>query len=814
MNCHRKIVSIFIFFVIASSYHFIITSSGAVDHHVICFLKQAPKNKAERRRYNHLIHQATYEIKKQCKLQYKNSVDTNKHYPHRRDSVFFIHFDHAFNSWTLYKPSFISYDKFVTLAKKIYAQHELQVTCSHDKMVTVTKRDLGFDNNYLTLDEFENYKKMSDDEFSTKITDLKKNISIFNNNSQEVEHLQKIQEMKKIFFWHWQIPTTGLLAGDKFDIEDQYKPLAWHFLLWDLAPKKGEGAHVAIIDTGISAFNLKEKEFCDTYKKNINITMPNVLQNYGYNLVSENGLDPIRQITINFGHYCDHAKFDSDELMQKLPEWIIKLIETGDKIQIEQYFTNHAKKELLNEGSLLLNAKGEDALKDLLYGQHGIAPSEKKSFFNIVQLDDPYNEEVLLETLPAPKIVGNEDPFSAGHGTFTQGIVNAKLFNDRGIFGLAPQAHVTMIKAFNDNGTTNKTTLNAALQRAITLRNPIVSMSLKITDEIDKVSDAPLKELIDSIDYVVAASGNDGNSKLLHNKEAYPAKFDSVAFDVGAFQYNDGNYDVCSFTQMEPNIGPKFVAPGFDIFSSGLTPHQTSDSMYLFMAGTSIAVPVVTGFLALVLAEFQDAFTREQILKVIYKFSIKLNDDAVWQTYIKLGTPDMRSTLLCLHVLKYLRETLENDFKYSFNEHFDNLVQAIYTINYFVPTCYEKEIGVSFTQNFAGFNRALQLKHPKISNLSFFTPSSQDALECVYFISQLILKEINPKKYNDKKIYFEDSEKNVGGAIINWYDTLKKDLQSIITTKNFKLFSNLSSSSQNRIKGALRPRASCIVPEV
>ena len=108
MNCHHKIVSIFIFFFIASSDNFIIASSDAVTHHVICSLRQAPKNKAERRRYNHLIHQATHEIKKQCKIKYKNSIDHNKHYPHRKDSVFFIHFDHAFNSWTLYKPSFIS----------------------------------------------------------------------------------------------------------------------------------------------------------------------------------------------------------------------------------------------------------------------------------------------------------------------------------------------------------------------------------------------------------------------------------------------------------------------------------------------------------------------------------------------------------------------------------------------------------------------------------------------------------------------------------------------------------------------------------
>ncbi|MDP3788007.1 MAG: S8 family serine peptidase [Candidatus Chromulinivorax sp.] len=770
--------------------NYTIASTTAIDHHVICSLQKTPKNKQKLSKCNHLIHQATYEIKQQCKTKYKNSIDTNDHYAHRRDTVFFIHFDHEFHTWTLYKPSFIPYDEFVTLIKKIYAQHGLQITCHRDQLVTVTKTDVGFDNNYLSLDEFEKYKNMPDSELLSQIDSLQNNKD---DDAQELAKLKNIKDMKKYFFWHLQIPTTGLLPGNEFDIEDQYKPLAWHFLLWDLAPKKGQGAHVAIIDTGISAFNIHDKEFTDVYKKNINITMSDVLQNYGYNLVSKNGLDPIRQVAINFGHYCDHAKFDSNELIKKLPVWIIDFIKNKETFQIKKYFINNAKKEYLDTKKSSLNEKGEKALKDLLYGKYGITPSEKDSFFHVVKLDKPYDEDVLLETLPTPKTIGNKDPFSAGHGTFTQGVVSAQLYNEHGISGLAPQAHVTMIKAFNDKGTTNKTTLNAALQRAITLKNPIVSMSLKITDEIDTVADAPLKKLIDSIDYVVAASGNDGNSKKLHLKEAYPAKFDSVAFDVGAFQYNQGKYNVCSFTQKEPNIGPKFVAPGFDIFSSGLTPDQTTSSMYLFMAGTSIAVPVITGFLALVLAEFQDDFTREQILKVIYKFSIKLSDDDDWQQYIKLGTPDMRSVLLCLHTLRSLHHDLEDNFKYSFADNFDNLVEAIYTINYYVPACYEKLLGVSLTHNFSGFVDKIHEKAPRQLDIKSYTPITDNLSECVDFIAQPILTAINSKKYPKK---FDCNQE------------LLTSLQTIISAKNFNLFAKLSSSSQTRIKGALASRSS------
>ncbi len=795
-----KMQSIVLLFLFNFYLENILNASNVESNHVICSLQISSKKNNKFKKSNNRIHEATEEITDYYKKQYVDGINENHHYPRKKNTVFFVNFDHAFNSWTLYKPSYIPYDEFTKFIKKIYKKHGLQVICHKDQLVTVTNSE-GFENNYLSLDEFEMYKNMTEDDFKKKIKELENN-----NDADGANSLKNIQEMQKFFFWHLQIPTTGLLTGGDFDIDDQYKPLAWHFLLWDLAPKKGEGAHVAIIDTGASAFNPQEKEFSKLYKKNINITAPDNLQEYGYNLVSENGLDPIRQITIEFGRYCDQAKFNSEEFIKELPEWIIDLIKNKNQIQIEQYFTKHAKKCYLDASFKKLNKKGDDILKDLLYGEEGIIPSENNSFFHIVNLQDPYNTEVLLETLPAPKIDTIGSQFAAGHGTFTQGVVNAKINNGRGISGLAPQASVTMIKAFKDGGTTNKSTLNAGLQRAIALKNNIVSMSLKITDEIDKVADAPLKELIDSIDYVVAASGNDGG-KL--SKLAYPAKFDSVAFDVGAFGYDDGQYSICPFTQKEINIGPKFAAPGKDIFSSGLTPEQTEDSMYIFMSGTSIAVPVITGFIALVTAEFQDVFTREEILKVIYTFSIKMNSQDNWQKDIKLGTPDMRSALLCLHVLKDLRQKIKDkpELKYySFSKNFDNLVQAIYTINYYVPTCYEKEIGISCTKNFAGYSKAVQSQQPQININSFFLKNDKKLSDIINYISELIIYTINPKK-------IDSMIKDTPQSLLDDLQLIIPKQNVILPNKKFKLFANLPTTSQNRINGALATRSSCIITE-
>ena len=638
---------------------------------------------------------------------------------------------------------------------------------------------------------------MSDNDFDTKIKKMILKSSEDNNLDDEINKLKKMQKMRKFLFWHLQIPTTGLLPAQEFDIDDKYKPLAWNFLLWDLAPKKGEGAQVAIIDTGVSAFNLKEKKYNKRYKKNINVYAPCNLQSYGYNLVSEDGLDPIRQMTINFGHYCDHTKFNSDELMRQLPAWIKKFIESGDYTQIEQYLIKNIKISSLNEGRTKLNKTGEAQLQDLLYGKYGIAPKGSKSFFTVVNLESPYNQNTLLETLPAPSLIGNDDPLAAGHGTFTQGVVSAKMYNDRGLTGFAPNAKVIMIKAFHDSGTTNKTTLNGALERAIALKSSIVSMSLKITDSIDDVKDAMLKKLIDSIDYVVAASGNDGDSPKLYNKEAYPAKFGSVAFDVGAFQYDQGNYSMCSFTQKELNVGPKFIAPGFNIFSSGLAPDQTVDSMYVFMAGTSVAVPVITGFVALAVAEFQDVFTREEILKVMYKFSIKLNGDDNWQKNTILGTIDMRSCLFCLHALKALRTELNKrpELNYAFADHFDNLTQAVYMLNYYVPSCYEEEFGYSLTQDFMHYNQAAQTKEKSNKKINFFAPSKYKSSQAnlnsaLNFIVDSIISVLEKKK--NKNLVIDN--------------TLYSALSTLLFKEKFDMFAQLPQAFHNRIDAVLAPK--------
>jgi subtilisin family serine protease len=767
-----KKTALFFFYIFYTT--FITPNQDVIDAHVICYFTSQPKNKKERADWNKKMHQATYDINQYCKKNYNHPYKNNLVYPHRKDSVFLVDCDDTQNYWTLYKPSFIPFQEFILIAQKIYADAGLSVQFLHDELVTIAQFDTGFDATVISLSEFEMYKKMTDEDFEKKISDLQNDESA---NKEVIKKLRQAQAMKKLFFWHLQTPTTGLLPST--DEHITIKPIAWNFLLWDLAPHQGAGVKVAVIDTGISAFNFKEKNLTSLYKKHINVTMPTaVMQDYGYNLVSENGLDPIKQIAINFEHFCDHEKFNGDQLMRDLPEMIMFFVKTKDKLQFEQYFTKNAKKEFLNESKDKLNKKGDDKLKDLLYGKYGVVPSENQNFFTVVNIDKPYSQEGLLEILPVPQLIKEGTSLAAGHGTFTQALISGQQYDNQGIFGIAPQAQVIMIKAFKDDGTTSKIKLNAALQRAITLQASIVNMSLKITDSLDQVKDIFLQELIDCIDYVVAASGNDGQNKDL--KEAYPARFDSVAFDVGAFSHKN-NYEICPFTQKESEIGPKIVAPGFDIFSAGLSPEQKEDSMFMFMAGTSVATPIISGFIALVLAEFGSTFSREQILQVLYAFSLQL--DAAWNNQTLLGTIDIRSALLCLHTLAYIKKTFDKK-NINFEKYFHRLVRAIYTINY-----YTTEKNVPY----------------------FFTHTQTQTVEKNTTLPTTIIPEINTiksaQKYMTKIILQGLQNKNIN-------TDLETQVQKIMHTNNYSLFSQLPSSTQKRIQYAIAPRVMRTQPEI
>jgi hypothetical protein len=73
-----------------------------------------------------------------------------------------------------------------------------------------------------------------------------------------------------------------------------------------------------------------------------------------------------------------------------------------------------------------------------------------------------------------------------------------------------------------------------------------------------------------------------------------------------------------------------------------------------------MAAPIISGFVALMLAEFPDNedFTREHLLKVCYSSGFFLADNHDWKTKSVFGALDFRTALFILHVLRMFKKYL------------------------------------------------------------------------------------------------------------------------------------------------------------
>ena len=762
-----KIAFVMVFFTFlayVAQYPLIIKQdSSYLLQHVVVSFKSIPETKKDHAILNHKVHEAIEKInEKLISAGYIcNNYSISFLYNHRKNEVFLTHFDDHFGHFTLHIPETISYDQFVKFAQPIFNELDFPVHFTKESKVELAAPYTGFQGQAFDLYALEKYKNMKEADFQASGL-----------SAEIIKEYTKVKPMAELFFWHWQHPCVGLYKDSSplaTLVPSFAAPLSWNFCLWDLAPKKGKGCTVSVIDTGVASFSIKGQE--QNYRKNINITMPNVFNHYGYNIVALDGLDPILQFVTSFAKLLDQHSCDYKELMYKTPEWIQVYIEKRESSDLKDYLEKHAKQIYIDTNGAL-NSRGEKSFEAFLHHNFKEGKRSSDEIFHIVDLDGAYHQSALLESLPVPKISSAESTFVAGHGTFTYGLIGAQQIEGKGLTGIAPEAKVLMIKAFDDEGESNKSTLNAALKRSLLLQSDIVNMSLKISNEMDETSEEcrHLKMLVDAHDYVVAASGNDGTTI---KTEAY-----SVAFDVGSFSYDvQQGFHITDFTQSEPEIGPKFVAPGFNIFGPGLIPNQTKDSVYEFMAGTSISAPIISGFMALVLAEFKSVFSKEQILKVVYSSSLKLGQSEDWQKAL-LGVIDMRSSLLILHVLQDVKKLLDAQ---TFETKFNNLVRAAHMIIFEKVDYYSNQVGISLEKDIIQYAQKVQALQD--DHLEGFYTGSWNVQSVVSYVCDILIQALKKDSIN---------------LIHNF-----KNIQDVVLKDTCDLFDFLSVTTKERIEKAI-----------
>ncbi|SCW62501.1 subtilisin [Paenibacillus tianmuensis] len=175
-----------------------------------------------------------------------------------------------------------------------------------------------------------------------------------------------------------------------------------------------------------------------------------------------------------------------------------------------------------------------------------------------------------------------------GHGTHIAGTI-AAYTRHRGIIGVAPQAILHPVKAFDQHGGAFVSDIIGGIDWCVSSGVDIINMSFGMKTYSKALEAAVLSAYRSGI-IVVASSGNEGNQAEVD----YPARLRQV-IAVGATTRKGR---IAPFSNIGKQIN--IYAPGEKVYSTWLR------GKYHELSGTSMATSHVTGVIALMLAKKPD----------------------------------------------------------------------------------------------------------------------------------------------------------------------------------------------------------------
>ena len=249
--------------------------------------------------------------------------------------------------------------------------------------------------------------------------------------------------------------------------------------------------------------------------------------------------------------------------------------------------------------------------------------SEKGRGINIAVIDSgcDIEHENLRDCIAGVRNFTDEDDKNpnivtdrVGHGTHVIGIIGANGKN--GVYGVAPNSNIYVLKAINSSGTGKVSWVANAINYAIEKKVDIISMSLGMSSNSEKLEKS-VKNAIRNNILVVCAAGNEGDGNSESFEYSYPASYADV-ISVGAV---DKKGRPASFSNA--NLVIDLLAPGVEIVST------YPGNRYASLTGTSMATPYVTGSIALLKVwsynEFQRNLTEEELYAQLIKHTITLD---------------------------------------------------------------------------------------------------------------------------------------------------------------------------------------------
>lgn len=236
-----------------------------------------------------------------------------------------------------------------------------------------------------------------------------------------------------------------------------------------------------------------------------------------------------------------------------------------------------------------------------------------------------------------------KDPYDDnGHGTHVAGIIGGNGYSSKGKYtGVAPACNFIVVKVLDSRGDGNISDVLAGLQWIIdhkkeyNIRVVNISVGTASKDSLDENSllVQGVNAVWDSGVVVVVAAGNNGPGPMSISTPGISRKVitvgssdDNIAVEVFGSRTKDySGRGPTPYCIKKPDV----VAPGSNIIScnisrflnkgkNGTVKVNTSDNpmMYTVKSGTSMATPIVTGAIALLLSAYPNMTNREVKLRI------------------------------------------------------------------------------------------------------------------------------------------------------------------------------------------------------
>ena len=256
-------------------------------------------------------------------------------------------------------------------------------------------------------------------------------------------------------------------------------------------------------------------------------------------------------------------------------------------------------------------------------------------------------------------VISNNGIEENGHGTHVASIATNSDFDRFGqIYGVAPNASHVGIKAFDSEGKATYADVIRGIDWALQVKDQINLRVLNMSfggPVRSNYWDDPLNRAVMKLwqagIVVVASAGNSGPDPMtigVPGNVPYIITVGAMTDDYTAFSYNDDK--VASFSAAGPTpegfVKPDVIAPGGHIsglmsFDSQIVsehPEYHDGGRYFEMSGTSQSAAVVSGVIALLLAE-EPLLTPDQVKCRILDgaYQAKNNDDSLRYSVFQQG---------------------------------------------------------------------------------------------------------------------------------------------------------------------------------